>query len=108
MTALAPLHRRIVSVELKISRVAEALHQAVSNLTLATESYVGLPMSLAISITSSRRVQEFRDAGVGLLGVERAACRVLVPPRATNIGDPIAQLTCSESMLRHYLQATKH
>jgi hypothetical protein len=39
----APLHQRIVAVELKLRRISEALSQGLSNRTFATESYVALP-----------------------------------------------------------------
>src|ERR1700674_2146696 len=35
----APLHERIVAVEIKLSRVSEALGQAISHRVFATESY---------------------------------------------------------------------
>ncbi len=72
-----PLHKRIVALELKLNRFTEVLQQAVSNLGFAQESYVGLPMNKARQLTSSGRCQEFKDNGIGIVGIATNDCRVL-------------------------------
>src|SRR5579859_2758384 len=60
----APMHDRIVAVELKLSRVSEALAQAVSNRAFATESYIGLPAKAAERLAGSDRCSEFCKTGI--------------------------------------------
>src|SRR5271165_2659625 len=43
----APLHRRIVGVELKLSRISEVLAQAASHRAFASESYIAVPAEIA-------------------------------------------------------------
>lgn len=77
-----PLQDRLVAVELKLSRVKEAMHQALSNLGFAEESYVGFPAEVAERVSSSEsRCSDFFDAGVGLLSVTPRGCKPLVPAR---------------------------
>jgi len=79
-----PLQDRLVAVELKLSRIDEALRQAMNNLGFAEESYVALPRDVARRVASKEsRWSEFFNAGVGLLAVGRASCKVLKPARAT-------------------------
>jgi hypothetical protein len=73
-----PLHDRIIAVELKLTRVSEALEQARRHLRIATKSYVALPMELARRVAQSDRRTGFRQSGVGLLGVSPRRCDVLL------------------------------
>ena len=57
-----PLHRRLVAVELKLSKVAEALQQAVRNQEFASESYIGLPAPLARRIARGAKRAAFDGA----------------------------------------------
>ena len=50
-----PLQKKLVALELKLSRVEEAMMQAVSNLGFADESYVGLPGQLARRVLSGKQ-----------------------------------------------------
>jgi hypothetical protein len=75
----APLHQRIVAVELKLRRISDALSQAESNRSFATESYVALPAEIAQRFVSSRRRTDFIASGVGILGVSPNSCRVVLP-----------------------------
>src|SRR5258706_14928200 len=71
-----PLHERIVAVELKLYRISEAISQALSNRAFATESYIALPGQIAERFLRSARHPEFRQTGIGVLGVTRTTCRV--------------------------------
>jgi len=97
----APLHTRIVAVELKLSRVSEALVQACLNRTFATESYVALPADLAVRLIRSKRVNEFKRTGIGLLAVSSRSCRRVLPscsdPRDC---DEVLQAHCVERFWR--------
>jgi hypothetical protein len=93
-----PLQDRLVAVELKLSRVAEAMRQALNHLGFAEESYVGLPANVARRVASSAfRWSDFFEAGVGLLSVTQRGCKVLVRslPNRKWIDDAI-QLYCVE------------
>jgi hypothetical protein len=88
----APLHFRIVAVELKLSRISEALGQASSNRTFATDSYVALPMKRALRVAHSERADSLVRSGLGLLGVSPRACCELIKPRMTKVvSDEIVQ-----------------
>jgi len=75
-----PLHDRIISVELKLSRVGEALRQAECNLHSVEESWVAFPLEAARRIETSRtRWPVTFGRGVGLLGVLQDSCEVVIP-----------------------------
>ena len=75
-----PLCERTVAIELKLHRIDDVVHQAISNLKFAPESYVGMPAAIAHRIGSGKRREDFRHAGIGLLAVERTRCQVLIAP----------------------------
>jgi hypothetical protein len=93
----APLHVRIVAVELKLTRVSEALGQAASNRAFATDSYVALPAKLAMRLGQGDRADIFRRNGLGLLAVWRHACRELVRPSEN-------KAICSEIIQSHVVE----
>jgi transcriptional antiterminator Rof (Rho-off) len=96
-----PLHERIIAVELKLSRVSEALAQAVSNRAFATESYIALPVEVAERLTASDRILEFTKAGVGVLALTKTTCRVFLPASQRQISpDVILQMHCVERFWR--------
>jgi len=97
-----PLHQRLVAVELKLSRIEEAMRQALDNLGFAEESYVGLPSKVARRVASNTsRWSTFFGAGVGLLSVGQRRCRVLVPARRTHDwADQAVQFYCVEKFWR--------
>jgi len=97
-----PLHSRIVSLELKLSRVEEALNQAWSHLRFATHSYVGFPRELAIRVAKSRRRRDFLGAGIGIVAVGPIRCEVLVPSRnrSSDERDAVLQMHCVERFWR--------
>ena len=81
----APLHSQIVAVELKLSRITEALSQATSNRAFATASYVALPTRRALQVTRSRKADIFTQRGIGLLAVSQHACRELISPKGSDV-----------------------
>lgn len=96
-----PLHRRIVAVELKLSRVSEALAQAISHRAFATESYVALPTEIAQRMAKSSRASEFHASGVGILGVTKDSCKVVLPSSSLGIQiEPSIQMHCIERFWR--------
>jgi hypothetical protein len=96
----APLHERIVAVELKLSRISEALAQALSNRVFATESYIALPTKVAERFTRSARYSDFKDRGIGVLGVSRSCCKVVSPASTTTDPDTTLQMHCVERFWR--------
>jgi hypothetical protein len=97
-----PLQDRLVAVELKISRVQEAMRQAKTNLGFADESYVGFPMKTANRIlVGLRRWRSFFEAGIGMLGVAPEGCTVLVAPgKRPQPADTAVQFYCVEKFWR--------
>jgi hypothetical protein len=93
-----PLQDRMVAVELKLSRIDEALRQALNNLGFADESYVALPADVAKRVAGRMsRWPKFVDAGVGLLSVTPRRSRVLVPARnVENWRNKAVQIYCVE------------
>ena len=71
----APLHARIVAVELKLSRFSEAVNQAIANRAFATHSYIALPADLAARIVQSNQRHALIQGGIGLLAVSEHSCR---------------------------------
>ena len=93
-----PLQDQIVAVELKLSRVDEAMRQAVNNLGFADESYVALPSDVARRVMSTPgRWSKFFDLGIGLISVARHSSQVLRPAEKTgDWTDAAIQLYCVE------------
>ena len=73
-----PLHKKIVAIELKLNRIEEAFHQAYNNLVFATDSYVAFPNDVAKRLVNSIRINKFKKTGIGIIGVEKYNCEVLV------------------------------
>ncbi len=97
-----PLQDRLVAIELKLSRIEEAMRQAMNNLGFTEESYVGLPAEVARRVAASAsRWSDYLDAGVGLLSVARRGCEVLIPARTTQAWtDKAIQFYCVEKFWR--------
>lgn len=97
----APLHRRIVALELKLTRVQDALAQAASHQAFADESYVGLPTELAERAVASPRGALLLGNGVGVLSVGSEQCKVLLRPGARqHPADLALQMHCVERFWR--------
>ena len=97
-----PLQESLVAVELKLSRIDEAMHQARQNLGFADQSFVGLPADVARRVAAtSDRWSEFFDEGVGLLSVGKCRCKVLIPARKSpGWTDEAIQLYCVDKFWR--------
>jgi hypothetical protein len=97
----APLHRRIVAVELKLGRIQEAFAQAKSHVGFADEVFVAFPEPLAIKVAAGTRAPIFDSAGVGVLAVGADGCTEVLRPRARGtIADPVLQAHCVERFWR--------
>ena len=96
-----PLHERIVAVELKLSRVEEALRQAAGHLEFADESYVALPLEHGRRVVGRAKREDFEAQSVGVLGVARHGTQVLLraEPRRRDSLKP-AQAHCAERFWR--------
>lgn len=92
----APLHRRIVALELKLSRIEEVIAQARAHAAFATESLIGLPEDKAERLAASDRAKEVRDAGLGLLAVNKDNATLLISPASAATPDPVMQMHCVE------------
>jgi hypothetical protein len=68
----------IVAVEVKLSKIEEVLAQARANLAFADQSFIGIPIANAERLTNLERHKGLISSGVGLLGVERGRCEVLI------------------------------
>ena len=101
-----PLQERLVSVELKLTRVEEAMQQAMKNLDLGAESYVAFPFTVAERIAATpQRWQCYLDAGIGLLAVSPSNCMPLIPASSGNTAfDQAVQLHAVEKFWRTRLK----
>lgn len=102
-----PLQKRMVAIELKLSRIDEAFQQARSNLGFAQESFVAFPMQTAKRVTdTSSKWSRYIHEGIGVIGVRKNSCHVLVRsmPRHV-IPDPAIQLYCVEKFWRSQLHS---
>lgn len=102
MNGWRPLQDRLVAVELKLSRIADAMRQAMNNLGFAEESYVGLPSDVAHRVAANAsRWSNFFDEGVGLLSVTPQGCDVVVKARESRAGtDGPIRFYCVEKFWR--------
>lgn len=98
----SPMHKRLVSVELKLNRIEEVLSQARNNLLFAQESYVALPKDVALRVSQKRaRWAPFFESGVGLLCVTKRSCDILIRAhRQALAGDNLIQFCCVEKFWR--------
>lgn len=95
-----PMFSRIVAVELKLSRIAEAFYQARLRKAFVTESYVGLPLDVAERLYDGDSLAEFVEAGIGLVGIGRSDCRVVLEARVSKPRDGILASRCAEEIWR--------
>jgi hypothetical protein len=98
-----PLHRRIITIELKVDRINEAIQQARAHRLFATQSYIGLPAPLAERTYA--RSEELQAEGVGLLSVCASGATVLVPAPTlpATEGDAVLQMHCVERFWRDFI-----
>jgi hypothetical protein len=98
-----PLHKRIMAVELKLTRIDEVMSQARNNLHFAEESYVGLPRDVALRVLAKRaRWAEFFDQGVGLLSDAASSCDILIRSHRGFHVDSLVQFCSTEKFWRNY------
>ncbi len=103
-----PLHKRLVAVELKLSRIDDALHQAINNLEFAHESFAALPVDVARRIVTGKRKADFQAEGIGVVAVAPEGCRVLLRPAARHSRNDITmQAYCVERFWLPHLKGSK-
>lgn len=108
-TEWMPYHEQLVTVELKLRRVDEALAQARRHKAITAESYVGMPAVIAERIVLTDRRLEFEAAGVGLLSVQDGDCKVLLSPdHSTKTVIEAQQISAAEACWRTVLKAIQH
>ena len=97
-----PLHKRLVALELKLSRINDALHQAISNLEFADESYVGIPVEIGKSLINRRKKSEFVHEGIGIVAISQKGGNVLLEsnPITKPCKNQIVQMHCIERFWR--------
>lgn len=106
----APLHSRIVAVELKLARIREALAQARAHLAFADESYVALPVAVADRVHETpARWNQYWDIGIGLLAVTKTKCHILRSSRPQPaLQDEALQLYIVDKFWQEGSKAVKH
>ncbi len=103
-----PLQKRLVAVELKLNRISEAVRQATSNLAFTSESYVGLPLDRAQRVATSDKITEFSERGLGLFGINREGCKVLLKPDQKKSQQNLSiQMHCVERFWRSYSKGSE-
>lgn len=99
-----PLSKRLVTVELKLNRVSEALSQARAHRYIADEAYIGLPAELAQRVIESPRRSFFVVSGVGILAVDPAHCKVVLPASRPTDQHTVLKTHCVERLWRASLK----
>lgn len=95
-----PIHKRLVALELKLSRVQDGLRQAITNLEFADESYIGLPMQAAKSLARSSDIPLIERC-IGIVGLNSESYRVLRSAKCSRQStDPVLQAHCVERFWR--------
>jgi len=93
-----PLHRRLVAVELKLSRIADVVFQAKQNREFASESFIAIPELASRRVMCGPRKEELQQAGIGLIEVSDH-CEVVMQPRSVCVSADM-QLHLSDLMWR--------
>lgn len=96
-----PIQKRLVTVELKLNRIQEALHQAYNHCLFADESYVALPHDTAKRIISGKKKDDFIMQGVGLIGAKKDGCEILI--KSALSGDKIDRIIQSYLVDRFWM-----
>ncbi|MFA5422704.1 MAG: hypothetical protein WC374_02480 [Phycisphaerae bacterium] len=99
-----PIHKRIVAVELKLSRISEVLAQARNNLAFAEETYVGLPINKAKDLFENRKERQLIERGVGILGINRDKVQVLLRSKSSESSDFVLKMHCAERFWKDALK----
>jgi hypothetical protein len=99
-----PLHKRIIAVELKLTRISEVISQACSNLEFADESYVGLPYDNAKHLFLSREGRQLNEKGIGIIGVNKSGIKVFLRSKSNGDSNPVSVMHCAERFWRTHLK----
>jgi len=92
-----PLQRKIVAVELKLTRTAKAIRQAEANLRLADESYIALPMPLAHRAAARLRNSDAPPRSIGIIGVSGTGHRTILRSHPHgHARDEVVRMHCAE------------
>jgi hypothetical protein len=103
-----PLHKRLVAVELKLTRIDDALHQAINNLGFANESYVGLPAESAYRVINSRKKADFQRGGIGILAIAADDCRVVLrTDKRSSDSETVSQAYSVERFWLYHLRCSE-
>lgn len=103
-----PLEKRICAVELKLSRVNEALQQAVRHLAAATECYVGLPSDIAMKVTASTRRRPFEGFGIGILSITQESCSIVLKAAKRKPGEAHPAETARMHLAERFWRTREH
>lgn len=95
-----PMQKKLLAMELKLTRIEEVLDQALSNQGFADESWVGLPLEVAGRLMQSARLESFIKAGIGVLAVGQEGCEVLLEPCLHQVKIEALQVYCVERFWR--------
>jgi hypothetical protein len=96
-----PLHKKVVALELKLTRINDALHQAMNHLEFADDSYVGVPIEIGQRLINNRKKAEFIHEGIGIVGIGRKKCKVFLKPTPNKSPrNEIVQMHCVERFWR--------
>lgn len=79
VSRLIPPLEAVAVVELKLSRIAEVIHQASSNRRFIAASWCAMPATFVASMRP-KTFDKFKDAGVGLLAVDGMDVKTIVLP----------------------------
>jgi len=85
----APLHKQLIAVELKLSRISEAIAQANSNRNFATQSYVAMPLPVAERAVSGATRELLISSNVGMIGVSPDSCTILMESQCSAALSPL-------------------
>lgn len=108
-TPWLPFHDEMWSVELKLTRVNEALAQAKRHLRITPNSFVGLPPIAASKVAQSAKANDFIRSGVGLLSVTPEECVEVI--KCSGDRSPVEQVyevAAAENCWRQILKAVQH
>jgi len=110
-TPWLPFHEQLVSIELKLERIEEALKQAKRHKTMTADSYVGLPLPVAQRVSQSNRINDFKFAGVGLLGIDSAAetcSELLCPDPSLSDTERVYEIAAADRCWSRVLKKIQH
>jgi len=77
VTAYDSDSRRLIAIELKLTKITEAMRQASTNQSFA-ESYVAFPSTVAHKIIDKPRWEAYLRQGIGIISVTQCEVSILV------------------------------